>query len=245
MKSNTIVVALAGLAIGTVAGWCMKPAPAKTESAAMQKSERKSRIAESKSRVKMVTTVVTNTIHDTVTNTVEVMRERPNGPEGFMAELERLKKENPSEYASRTNRMAMFRNRMLQRTENRLQTLAAIDTTGWSKQQIATHEHYQKLIAKQEELMDMLRPDIGVTESDRREIWEQIRNLGRELHATGQEERETLMDQTLKVLGYTGSDAAEIKEAISTIYSTTQDWGGGLFGGRRGRRGTPPPPQNR
>ena len=245
MKSNTIIVAVAALAIGAVAGWCVKPATAKTESAEMQKSARKARIAESKSRVKMVTTVVTNTVHDTVTNTVEVVRERPNGPEGFMAELERLKKENPAEYASRTNRMASFRNRMLQRTENRLGTLASIDTTGWSQKQIATHERYQDLIAKREELMDILRPDSNATGAERKEAMEQMRELSREIHRTGQAERETLMDQTLQILGYTGADAAEIKEAISTIYSTTQDRGGGPHGDRRGNRhGTPPPPPN-
>ena len=239
---KTTFIALAALVVGVAAGWIAKPVSAGASQAGQQKEpNRKARIADSKSRVKMVTTVITNTVHDTVTNTVEVAREMPRGPEGWRAELERLKEENPAEYAARTNRMAQFRNRMLQRAESRLETLAAIDTTGWSKRQIATHEKYQDLIARREELMDILRPDSGATDEQRKEAMEMMHKIGGELHATGREERNILLNQTLKTLGYTGSAAAEIKDAIQTIYSTTQDWGG--HGGRHGgRRGGPPPP---
>ena len=244
MNLKTFLIALVTLAIGVVAGWIAKPTPVETQNAeSPDRLSRKARISESKSRVKMVTTVITNTVHDTVTNTVEVAREMPRGPEDWRAELERLKEENPAEYATRTNRMAQFRNRMLQRAENRLETLAAIDTTGWSKRQIATHEKYQDLIARREELMDILRPDSNATDEQRKEAVEMMHKIGGELHATGREERNILLNQTLKTLGYTGSAAAEIKDAIQTIYSTTQDWGG--HGGRHGggRGGPPPPPR--
>ena len=243
MNMKTTCIALAALAVGVAVGWIAKPMPAEASHAEPQKaSGRKARIADSKSRVKMVTTVITNTIHDTVTNTVEISREPPRGPEGWRAELERLKEENPAEYAARTNRMAQFRSRMLQRTENRLETLAAIDTTGWSKRQIATHERYQDLIVRREELMDILRPDSGATDEERSEARKEMHKIGGEIHATGREERNILLNQTLKTLGYTGSAATEIKDAIQTIYSTTQDWGG--HGGRHGgsgRGGLPPP----
>ena len=83
----------------------------------------------------------------------------------------------------------------------------------------------------------------GATEEQRREAMEEMRKLGGKLHRTGKEERNILLNQTLKTLGYTGSAAAEIKDAIQTIYSTTQDWGG--HGGRHGggRGGPPPPPR--
>lgn len=237
MNMKTLVVALSALALGVVAGWIIKPATGDTQNSEERNtSPRKTRIADSKTRVKMMTTVVTNTIHNTVTNTVEVVREPPRGPEGWQEEMKRLKEENPAEYAARTNRMAQFRNRMLQRTENRLETLAAIDTTGWSKQQLATHEKYQDLIAQREELMEILRPDSGATEEQRKEAFAQMRELGHEMHRTGQAERNILLDQTLKTLGYTESDASEIKQTIQAIYSTTQDWGG-----HGGRHGGPPP----
>ena len=200
-------------------------------------STRKSRIAESKTRIKTITTVVTNTVRDIVTNTVEVAREPQRGPEGWRAELERLKDTNPAEYAARTNRMAQFRERMLKNAENKLETLAAIDTTGWSKRQLATHERYQDLIARREELAELMRHDSGATDEQRREAWAEMRKVGDEMRKIAMEERNTLMDHTLSTLGYKGSVAAEIKAAINTIYSTTQEWGGPPGGGgRRPRR---------
>jgi len=61
-----------------------------------------------------------------------------------------------------------------------------------------------------------------------------MRKIGGELHAVSREERNTLLDHTISTLGYKGSAAAEIKEAITTIYSTTQEWGP-----PHGRRGGP------
>ena len=132
----------------------------------------------------------------------------------------------------------------MQRTENRLETLSSIDTTGWSKAQIATHERYQELIARREELMDMLRPDNGATEDQRRDAMEQLRELQHEIRRTGRDERNILLGKTLSSLGYSDTAAAEIKEAITTIYSTTQDWGGSPHGRRRGDNPPPPPPAN-
>ena len=235
MNRQSIVSALVALAAGIAVGWLMKPTNAHEEQAPERRS-RAARISESKSRVKVVTTVVTNLVQNTVTNTVRIA-EAPRGPGAWQAELERLKEEDPAEYAARTNRMAAFRARMLQRAESRLETLASIDTTGWSKRQIATHEKYQELIARREELFETLRPGSGATEGERQEAMAQLRQIGKELHSTGRSERNLLLDKTLSALGYKGPEAAEIKETISTIYSTTQDWGGGPHGGG----GTPPP----
>jgi len=238
MKTN-VVVAIIALVVGAVLGWAIKPAAPLTTDADNEKpSARRARIAESKSRVKTVTTVVTNTVRDTVTNTVEVVREPPRGPEGWRAEMERLKEENPTEYAARTNRMAQFRARMLQNAENKLETLASIDTTGWTPQQIETHQRYQELIAKREELMDSMRFDSDATEEQRRAAREQMWELGREIHKASQEERNLLLNKAIREMGFKGAAAAEVKDTITTIYSATQEWGG-----PRGGRGGPPPPR--
>ena len=235
MKTN-LAVAIVSLILGAVLGWTVKPAPAQPETAEKRTSARKSRIAESKSRVKTVTTVVTNTVRDTVTNTVEVVREPPRGPEGWREEMERLKEENPAEYAARTNRMAQFRARMLQNAENKLETLAAIDTTGWTPQQIETHQRYQELIAKREELMETMRFDSDATEEQRRAAMEQMRELGHQIHKASQEERNLLLNKAIREMGFKGNAATEVRETIKTIYSTTQEWGGP----RGGHHGPPP-----
>ena len=237
MGKNTFLIAGAALLAGIAIGWTVKPVPAESNAAEVQDSglKKKKRIADSPARVKNVTTVVTNVVQSTVTNTVKVAEERPRGPGDFMADLERMKTENPERYASMTNRMAQFRNRMTQRTENKLDTLASIDTRGWSKSQIATHEKYQDLISKRAELMEIIRHDSGATKEERDAAFGELRKLGRDLHETSAKERNTLLDKTFQELGYSSSDAREIRETIKTIYSTTEEWGG--HRGRGGRHG--------
>ena len=237
MKTN-LVVAIIALIVGAVLGWAVKPAPPQTPEADGTKHARRARIAESKTRVKTVTTVVTNTVRDTVTNTVEVAREQPRGPEGWRAEMERLKEENPAEYAARTNRMAQFRARMLQNAESKLETLASIDTTGWTQQQLETHQRYQELIAKREELMETMRFDGDATEEQRHAAMEQMRKLGHEIFKASQDERNLLLNKAIREMGFKGNAATEVRETIKTIYSTTQEWGGPHGG--RGRGGPPP-----
>ena len=228
MNKNICLTAGIALLVGIAVGWIIKPAETVKNKAETEESgrKRKQRIAESGTRVKTVTTVVTNTIQNTVTNTVQVSRNPPPGPGGFMAELERMKDENPERYASMTNRMAQFRRRMMQRTESKLETLAAIDTTGWSKSQIATHEKYQELIARREELMDIVRHDSGASSQERDAAFAELRQIGHELRETSAKERNTLLDKTFRELGHSGSDAAEIRETVKTIFQTTEEWGG-------------------
>ena len=238
MKTN-VVVAIVAFVVGAVLGWTVKSSAPQTMDADTAKpSARRARIAESKSRVKTVTTVVTNTVRDTVTNLVEVAREPPRGPEGWRAEMERLKEENPAEYAARTNRMAQFRARMLQNAENKLATLASIDTTGWTQQQLETHQRYQELIAKREELMETMRFDSDATEEQRHAAMEQMRKLGHEIFKASQDERNLLLNKAIREMGFKGNAATEVRETIKTIYSTTQEWGGPHGG--RGRGGPPP-----
>ena len=239
MGKNTFLVAGAALLAGVAIGWTVKPAPTEINAAEVQESglKKKKRIADSSTRVKSVTTVVTNVVQSTVTNTVKVASDRPRGPGDFMADLERMKTENPERYASMTNRMAQFRNRMTQRTENKLDTLASIDTRGWSRSQIENHEKYQDLIAKRAELMEIIRHDSGATKEERDAAFGELHKLGRELHETSAKERNTLLDKTFQELGYSNSEAKEIRETIKTIYSTTEEWGGPRGrGGRHGRR---------
>ena len=238
MNRNTFLIAGAALLAGVAIGWTAKPQPKENSTAEMHESalKRKKRVADSPVRIKTATTVVTNVVQSTVTNTVRVAENRPRGPGDFIADLERMKKEDPDRYASMTNRMAQFRNRMTRRTESKLDTLASIDTRGWSRSQIENHEKYQDLIAKRAELMDIIRHDSGATKEERDAAFGELHRLGRELHETSAKERNTLLDKTFQELGYSSSDAKEIRETIKTIYSTTEEWGGHRGGFGRNRR---------
>jgi tRNA splicing endonuclease len=147
-----------------------------------------------------------------------------------------MKKEEPARYASMTNRMAQFRNRIFQRAENKLTTLSSIDTTGWSKSQIENHENYQNLIARQHELMEIVAHDSGASREERDAAFREMREVGRNLRTAAEKERDTLLDRTFSELGFNKSDRKELRETIQTIYSTTEEWGGGHRGRGNGPR---------
>ncbi|MBO5939965.1 MAG: hypothetical protein J6R18_02060 [Kiritimatiellae bacterium] len=242
MKKNLLIFAISSIAFlgGIGIGWSARSSLAANSDAAPRKTSRpkKQRIADAQSRVKIVAPVVTNVMAQTETEipSTDSSSRQPARGEGFLAELERIKTEDPARYASMTNHMAQFRNRMLQRAENKLETLASIDTTGWSKSQIATHEKYQDLIARREELMNIVRHDSNASQQERDEAFKELRSLGRELHKTSSQVRNTLLDKTFSELGFNKKDSAEIRETIKTIYSTTEEWGGFGRGGPWGRR---------
>ena len=83
--------------------------------------------------------------------------------------------------------------------------------------------------------MEIIRHDSGATKEERDAAFGELRKLGRDLHETSAKERNTLLDKTFQELGYSSSDAREIRETIKTIYSTTEEWGG--HRGRGGRHG--------
>jgi hypothetical protein len=243
MNKISIFIVSLTFGVGAAIGWIARSSfeSGNPDDAKEITSTKKMRIADSKNRVKAVTTVVTNVVHHTVTNSTRIENGRPNGPAGFMADLERMKTENPERYTAMTNRMAQFRNRMMQRSENKLETLSSIDTAGWSKKQIEIHEKYQDLIARRAELMDIVRHDGNASQEERNAAFSELRNLGKELHEVSAKERNTLLDKTFQELGYDKSDAAEIRETVKTIFTTTEEWGGphGHHGRRHG--GNRPP----
>jgi hypothetical protein len=238
MKMKECALLAAALAVGAGAGWLAKPAERAEKADAPSGYRAKPLAAESKVRVKTVTSVVTNTVREVVTNTPAFGGYRGGGRgfEGFRDMVERMKTENPREYAAMTNRMARFRSHMLRQTESRLDTLAAVDTSGWSRQHQDLHERYQNLIVRREELMEMARPDAAeLSEAQRRELWREIGDVSRELREVSRLERDLLLDKTFEGLGYSRKESAEIKEAVSAIFQATQEHG--RHGGPRGFRG--------
>jgi hypothetical protein len=236
MNKVALITASIAFMAGTAIGWIAKSSVEKDESSGREtpRTRARQKIANSETRVKTVTTVVTNTVNSAPTETANEKNTRQSGFNGFMADLERMKTEDPEKYSSMTNRIAQFRKNMIQRAESKLETLAAVDTAGWSKNQIATHEKYQELIARREELMEIVRLDSDATQQERTAAFAELRELGSEIRKASEKERNLLLDKTFRELGYNGSDAAEIRETVKTIYSTTEEWGG--FG-RHGRRG--------
>ena len=149
---------------------------------------------------------------------------------GFREEMERLKRDDPAEYASRTNRMAQWRQGHLRRTASQLDWLASIDSSGMTAKQRDVHERYQELVVQREELMEKLSPNSDATDEEREQALQELRKVGGQLWSLANSERDTLLSETVKAVGISGNDAKEVVETIKSIYQNTSMFG---FGGGR------------
>ncbi len=156
------------------------------------------------------------------------------------ANMEELREKDPARYAQLTNNMARWQARRQERLQNKFDILASADTQHMTVAQRKVHEDYQKLLARQEELHELLNPNnANVTAAQREAAFKELRDISHQLHDLQRIERDTLLTQLANALGHKGDDAKEVVDAIKAIYEAT---GGGLRsgppsgpGGRGGR----------
>lgn len=100
------------------------------------------------------------------------------------------------------------------------------------------HDQYQEAVSRREELREMLNPqNEDIPEEQRRELFNEMRELDRLTMELAESERNTLLMQAARDLGATGQEASDFIETISAIYEATQ-----VRGGPRPPRGGPPRP---
>jgi hypothetical protein len=175
------------------------------------------------------------TAHEVQTGRVEaVAGTRGQGRGDPVDWLERIKKESPERYTRMTNRMARARAEHLDRTIGRLDTLASVDTSGWTAQAKKVHEEYQALIERREELMEKMNPQNSTSE-ERREAMTEMAGLFGRLRELGETERDNLLDATMKDFGLSGDDAKDMIESVKTVYEVTSEFRPGRRRGPGGR----------
>ncbi len=158
------------------------------------------------------------------------------------ANMEELREKDPAKYAQMTNRFARWQEHRLQRTNNRLEILAAVDTSRLNAKERQTHEALQDAIVKREELRQQLNPqNEDMTEEQRRATFEELRKLDDTMRQLETRERNTLLTKTARSFGVSAANAKEMTETIKAIYEATGGGGhhgppGGPHGGGRGRR---------
>ncbi len=163
------------------------------------------------------------------------------------ANMEELREKDPAKYAQMTNRFARWQEHRLQRTNNRLEILAAVDTSRLNAKERQTHEALQDAIVKREELRQQLNPqNEDMTEEQRRATFEELRKLDDTMRQLETRERNTLLTKTARSFGVSAANAKEMTETIKAIYEATGGGGhhgppgpggpGGHRGGGRGRR---------
>lgn len=154
------------------------------------------------------------------------------------ARMEELRKSNPQRYAQMTNRFARMRSWRRNRTQNQLDILDSVDLTRLSRSEREVHDQYQEAVSRREELREMLNPqNEDIPEEQRRELFNEMRELDRLTMELAESERNTLLMQAARDLGATGQEASDFIETISAIYEATQ-----VRGGPRPPRGGPPRP---
>ena len=138
------------------------------------------------------------------------------------ANMEELREKDPERYAQMTNNFARMQERRLRRTNDRLEILAAVDTSRLTPKERQTHEALQDAIVKREELRQMISPqNEDVTEEQRRATFEELRNLDHTMRELEKSERNTLLNKTARSYGVSAANAKEMVESIKAIYDAT------------------------
>ena len=158
------------------------------------------------------------------------------------ANMEELREKDPAKYAQMTNRFARWKEHRLQRTNERLDILASVDTSRLTEKELQTHEALQDAIVRREELRALLNPqNEDVTEEQRKKTFEELRELDQKMRQLENAERNTLLTKTARSYGLSKENAKEMTEAVKAIYQATgSDGNRHGFGGRGGPGGPPP-----
>lgn len=150
--------------------------------------------------------------------------------------LEDLKKNDPARYAQVTNRMASWRRHYREGQQAKLDFLGAVDVSGMGAGARKTHERFQDLIVSRDEIEEALGTE-GLSDEERREIFNKLRENGDEMRRLAAEERRNLLQEVAKTMGLHGEAASDFSETIREVVNATEVFG---FGGPRGGRGGPP-----
>lgn len=169
--------------------------------------------------------------------------DRPLEPprhENFRERLERLKTDDPARYAQITNNMAQWRRRRAEQQEARMEFLTSVDTSRMSSAAKGVHASLQRYATEREEIERQLQNE-NLTDDERHELFERMHEANRQVMALNGVERQNLIEETAKNLGFEGDDVKDIAATMQEIIRAT-DNGFGPHGGhgRHGRGGRGP-----
>ena len=252
MDTKNIVVAAVALAGGIAVGYLAAPSaspsaapaeppPARTAHAHASDVDQRENLATLRRRVRELERRLADTAASAVALTNVTARTEPPRGGDWRSRLEEMKKNDPARYAQTTNSMAQWRQRMTDHAQDQLGFFAALDTSVMTPKQRETHERLQNLLERRNELMQMMDiSNANVTDAQREEARKEIFGVWGQLQNLANAERDMLLHQTARNLGYTGADAKEVVDTIKAIYDATQLWGMGRHG--RGPHGGGPRP---
>ena len=256
---HTLVVAVPALLCGAVLGFLARPStPAAAPAAPEAKAERPAKKAKPQTddaamrrlrdRIKDLERQLAEKGSTEQPEEVKVeeqprQQETRRGPGGWprnaaemRAHFEEMRRNNPEQYVAMTNGWAQHRARSLERAQGKLDILASVDINRLNPKQREVHEQYQNLIARNEEIQDMMDLRNGdITDEQRDALWKEMHENRGKMHQLAQTEREVLLNQTARTFGVKGENAKELVDTVKAVYQATETWGGGWGRGRGGR----------
>lgn len=165
----------------------------------------------------------------------EAARGRAHEPFDFRERMEKMKEENPQRYQEITNRIARFRMQRAKQAASKMEFLSSIDVSGMSAGARRTHEELQMAIARREELEAKMH-EADLSDEERMGLFMQMRETDGDLRRLNAAERDNLLLETAKSLGFDGADAKEISSTVKEIIDATSSWHH-MPGGGRSRHG--------
>lgn len=166
----------------------------------------------------------------------EAVKARPPvpPPQNWRERMEEMRKNNPEEYARRTNWWAQVRRSRAERARNKIDFLSSIDTSRMSAGARKTHDALQELLARREEVEAQLQAP-NLSDEERDKLMGELHSSRHELMRLNGEERRNLIDETARNMGFEGEDAKEISATIREVIEVTDSgWGGPHHGGHHG-----------
>lgn len=161
-------------------------------------------------------------------------------PVNWRDRMEKMKTDDPQRYQEITNRVARFRMHRARQAASKMEFLSSIDVSGMSAAAKRTHEELQQAIVDREELEIKLH-DADLSDEERGALFAKMRETDGRLRRLNAAERDNLLLETAKGLGFGGAEAKEISATIKDVIDATSSWGHMPgFGGGRGRRGGNP-----
>lgn len=152
----------------------------------------------------------------------------------FAERMEKMRKENPEQYAEMQKRREEFRQTMEQRAQDRAEFLAAVDTRAMDDVQRENHEKLLAAVARVDELRAQMEQGTERTPEMRQEMGELMGALS-ELYGN---ERRYLFEAAARSVGYDGAQVSDFADQMQMVVDNTTFTG---FG-HRGHGGPPPPP---
>lgn len=134
--------------------------------------------------------------------------------------MEKMKQENPEQYAEAKSRGEEIRGNILRFERDRMDLLNAVDTSYMTPKQREVHTRVLNALARIGSLREAMMSNGGpgsLSDDQRREFHQTAREL-RDLY---QEEREGLVSTIMESAGISKKEAAVFVEQIQTVYDMT------------------------